>query len=222
MLRRCLRLILLGCVSGSALAGMPSYDLSDVVGLRLEEISFFSILILGCALGVRLMWNSLAKDFPRLPRLSYLRSLSLTALLGLLLLLVLTMISGARELLTPGAWRKQGATYRLNVTISDSLRRAALESLWVALFEYSRKHGGQFPPRDFSPEIPERLWLAPDREGTRFVYLPGLTTEARTNLLACEPVELGEERFALFANGEIRKLPTAVIHAALGVPEKRR
>jgi hypothetical protein len=222
MHRRCLRLILFGCASGSALAGMPSYDLSDIVALRLEEISFFSILILGCALGVRLMWNSLAKDFPRLPRLSYMRSLSLTALLGLLLLLVLTMISGARELLTPGAWRKQGATYRLNAAVTEPVRRAALESLWLALFDYAQKHGGQFPPHDFSPEVPERLWLAPDREGTRFIYLPGLTTEARTNLLACEPVELGEGRFALFANGEIRKLPTADILAALGVPEKRR
>ena len=32
---------------------------------------------------------------------------------GLLFMLVLTMISGARELLTPGAWEKKGATYQL-------------------------------------------------------------------------------------------------------------
>ncbi len=201
---------------------MPSFDLSDVARLRLEEISFFGVLILGCALGVRLLWNSLAKDFPKLPRLSYLRSLALTTLLGLLLLLVLTMISGARELLTPGAWRKQGATYRLNDAAGEPLRRAAVESLRAALFDYAQKHGGQFPPHDFAPEIPERLWQAPNRDGTRFVYVAGLDAGAKTNLLACEPPELGEERFALFASGEIRKLPTAGIHAALGIQEKRR
>jgi hypothetical protein len=32
---------------------------------------------------------------------------------GLLFLLILTMISGARELMTPGAWEKHGSTYRL-------------------------------------------------------------------------------------------------------------
>jgi hypothetical protein len=30
-----------------------------------------------------------------------------------LFLLVLTMISGARELMTPGAWEKKGFTYQL-------------------------------------------------------------------------------------------------------------
>ncbi len=32
---------------------------------------------------------------------------------GLLFVLVLTMISGARELMTPGAWEKEGFTYVL-------------------------------------------------------------------------------------------------------------
>jgi hypothetical protein len=32
---------------------------------------------------------------------------------GLLFLLILTMISGARELMTPGAWEKHGSTYEL-------------------------------------------------------------------------------------------------------------
>ncbi|MEX2173364.1 MAG: hypothetical protein WD872_03320 [Pirellulaceae bacterium] len=37
----------------------------------------------------------------------------MVALWGLLFVIVLTMISGARELMTPGAWEKQGLTYKL-------------------------------------------------------------------------------------------------------------
>lgn len=39
--------------------------------------------------------------------------MGLVVLWGLLFIVVLAMISGARELMTPGAWEKQGATYRL-------------------------------------------------------------------------------------------------------------
>ena len=63
---------------------------------------------------IQLLWNSLRKSFTRLPRLNYPRAIGLVVLWGLLFIVVLTMISGARELMTPGAWEKQGATYRLN------------------------------------------------------------------------------------------------------------
>jgi hypothetical protein len=87
--------------------------LSNLAKLRLDAISFFLFCILGCAWAIQFVWNSLAKDFPKLPRISYLRSLALMGLWGLLFLLVLTMISGARELMTPGAWKKNGLTYEL-------------------------------------------------------------------------------------------------------------
>jgi hypothetical protein len=54
------------------------------------------------------LWNSLQRDFPRLPRLSFSRALAGVVLWGLLFIIVLTMISGARELMTPGAWQRQG------------------------------------------------------------------------------------------------------------------
>lgn len=94
-------------------AGMPSINLTDVAKARLNSISFFFALFLVLSLLVKFLWNSLAKDFPRLPRMSYPRAIAAVALWGLLFMLVLTMISGARELMTPGAWEKQGATYRL-------------------------------------------------------------------------------------------------------------
>src|SRR5690348_1354111 len=84
-----------------ARAGMPSLTLSDVAQLRFQVISFFLVCFLICSWVVQRIWNSLRRDFPKLPRLSYKRSVGLVLLWGLLFLLVLTMISGARELMTP-------------------------------------------------------------------------------------------------------------------------
>ena len=97
-----------------AMAGMPyPPTLTDLSQLRVEAISFFLFILLASAGLVRLLWNGLRSSFPRLPRLSYVRSIALVMLWGLLFIVVLAMISGARELMTPGAWEKQGATYRL-------------------------------------------------------------------------------------------------------------
>lgn len=95
------------------LAGMPSFTLTDIAKLRLQSISFFLVVLLLCAWGVKALWNTLAKDFPKLPRMTYGRALAAMALWGFVFVIVLTMISGARELLTPGAWEKQGATSKL-------------------------------------------------------------------------------------------------------------
>ena len=48
-----------------------------------------------------------------MPRSSYRRALGFVALWGVLIVFVLTLISGARELLKPGAWQKNGATSKL-------------------------------------------------------------------------------------------------------------
>src|SRR5687768_13369627 len=108
-------------------AGMTVYDLNDVVRLRLEDVSFFALFLVICALGIKLLWNQVAKGFPKLPRITFVRSACLTGILSLLMLLVLSMISGARELLTPGAWRRQGSAYRLNDAGSEPLRRQSIE-----------------------------------------------------------------------------------------------
>ncbi len=120
--------------AGTAEAGMaamtleeiPRYlTLSKLAKLRLDAISFFLVALLASGWAIQRIWNSLAKDFPKLPRISYLRSLGLIALWGLLFLLVLTMISGARELMTPGAWRKNGLTYELAEPASPAPNNAA-------------------------------------------------------------------------------------------------
>jgi hypothetical protein len=57
--------------------------------------------------------DRIRRDFVRLPVLTFGRALALVTLLGFLFVLVLTMISGARELMTPGAWVKDGLKYKL-------------------------------------------------------------------------------------------------------------
>ena len=97
-------------------AGMPPpIRLAELAKLRLETISFFLMVLLLAGLGVKWIWNSLRGDFPRLPYLSYPKALGVVGLWGLLFVVVLAMISGARELMTPGAWeRKEGKiTYKL-------------------------------------------------------------------------------------------------------------
>ena len=99
--------VILLALSSPAYAGMPQLTLSDLAAARLDSISFFLGMLLLFAWIVKVLWNSLGKDFKSLPQLSYLRALMLVTLWGLLFVLVLTMISGTRELLTPGAWEKQ-------------------------------------------------------------------------------------------------------------------
>lgn len=96
-------------------AGMPSvsYTIAESARLRIETLSFFLAVFFLAAFGVMFLWNCLARDFIRLPRLTYGKALAVVTLWGLLFVLVLTMISGARELMTPGAWEQDGVAYRL-------------------------------------------------------------------------------------------------------------
>lgn len=99
----------------SAFAGMPSLGvLTEIARMRLENLSFFLMGFFLSALAVEFLWNYLARDWPVLPRLTYGKALGLVTLWGLLFVLVLTMISGARELMTPGAWQSNGVTYKLS------------------------------------------------------------------------------------------------------------
>ena len=104
-------------------AGMPTvevtdyvttYRLSESAEMRVQVISFFLLVLLLCPLVVRWLWNSLRRDFPRMPRISYGKSLGLVMLWGLLFLVVLTMIAATREMMTPGSWKKQGLLYQVS------------------------------------------------------------------------------------------------------------
>jgi len=140
-----------------ALAGMPTVSLTEWGAMRIGGISFFAAVLFGSAGMVRWLWNILATDFARLPRLTYGKSLAAVLLLGLALFVVLTMIAGARELLTPGAWKRQGALYAIDgqtpppaASPKTEDRQETLGRLKMALWQYAAVHHGKFPP----PRIP--------------------------------------------------------------------
>lgn len=105
------------------MAGMPSIlpdsiefgpALQDAIILRFQAISFFIVVFFASTWIVQCLWNYLGRDWPAFPRISFGRAFCLVLLLGMLFAVVLTMISGARELMTPGAWEKNGWTYQLS------------------------------------------------------------------------------------------------------------
>src|SRR5438876_4872306 len=139
--------------ANAAFAGMPAplptnieqvFRVNESAMSRLQTLSFFLGGFLLCAAVARWLWNYLQRDFPKLPRLTYGKALAGVFLWSLLFVVVLTMISGARELMTPGAWQKQGFTYKLPdaapATAEPSpltLHRQNLERLRTVLLHYA-------------------------------------------------------------------------------------
>ncbi len=232
--------MLISGLSGPLLAGMPAllpsswtaehpnpyYDhaetSSPVVGWQLQALSFFLACLFVGAFAVKGLWNYARRDFPVLPQISYRRALSLVVLWGLLFVVVLTMISGARELMTPGAWRKQGWTYQLekgtappskSLTGDRSDRRAGLEQLRTWLWQYAATHDGKFPARDDSL-LDAPLRDVPGNPGLQFLLVPDRAAEESGRLLAFEPQIDGADRLVLLTNGMIGTMRTGEIRAA--------
>jgi hypothetical protein len=208
---------------------MPVVTLSDLARMRLQVISFFLLVLLVATWVIQRIWNGLRRDFPRLPALSYKRALGVVTLWGLLFVLILTMISGARELMTPGAWKKQGLTYALAegsggkdlsqddtlVAENDDFRREAIARLSRALWLYAQNHDGRFPSgRDVS-EISDTLWHIPESAGIRYVYIAGLKPDLGPFPLAYEPGVFGPDRWVLFADGTIQRMTLSKIQQAI-------
>jgi hypothetical protein len=207
-------------LAAPARAGMPSLTLTDVARMRVEVISFFLLVFLLAAWAVMGMWNGLRRDFPRLPRMTYKRAVAVTGLWGLLFVLVLTMISGARELMTPGAWEKRGATYQLSdkASAADELARRTvrLAELKAALWDYMARHDGGFPATDSDPAVPAATWETLDVSRARFVYVPttGRATQPASPL-AYEPDLFDGPRLVLRADGRIVTMTTSELREAL-------
>jgi hypothetical protein len=193
---------------------MPS---TNAVDARVQAVSFFVACLLASAWGVQRLWNALGRDFQRLPQIGYGRALSFVCLWGCLFIIVLTMISGARELMTPGAWRKQGWTYQLAAappSDNGEPRREALDRLRIALWQSARDHDGQFPARD-DLTVESDLWKIPGGLGLKFSYVPNRQLESAGRLLVYEPEGNGPERFVLLTNGVIGTMTTGEIEKLL-------
>jgi hypothetical protein len=234
-MRRCFLLITAGTMAvvlrpSVALAGMPSIVLTDWASTKLSAISFFVAVFLLAAAVARWLWNALARDFPKLPQITYRRALAATALWGLMLAVVLTMIAGARELLTPGAWQKRGALYEVAApkslppagdTASSSLkaRREHLRRLDVALVDYATQHRGHYPPAD-STAIAASLWEVPGGYGLRYLYVPGQSVAQSSHILAYEPELDDGPRLVLQLDGKIVAVKSEQLRQMLAA-EKR-
>jgi hypothetical protein len=186
---------------------------------RLQAISFFLLAILICTTVVWALWNYLRRDWTKLPRLSFGKALAGVLLWGMLVFIVLTMISGARELMTPGAWKKSGFTYQLTPDPSgkddnpSEERRRQLAELRLALWKFAATHEGRFPSETELGEIPDSLWRVPGYEGLRFRYVPGRKAATAGELLVVEPELDPQRRLVILTDGEIATLTTAEIQA---------
>ena len=190
------------------------------MALRIQAISFFVAVLLFSGWLVKGLWNFAKRDFPQLPMLTYGRALGLVFLWGLSFVIVLTMISGARELMTPGAWRKQGWTYQLAANSppdADGGRKARhrqLEELRTALWQFAATHEGRLPTPD-EPSIDGSLWEIPEYPGLKFLMVPNCKAESTGRLFVFEPNLENEERMVLLTNGFIGSMSSAAIKQAL-------
>jgi hypothetical protein len=213
-----------------AVAGMPMplppyfqperiLRLDDSALSRLQAISFFIVVFLLAAKGIQWLWNYFRRDFSALPRLSFGRALAGLFLWALLFVIVLTMISGARELMTPGAWVKRGATYRLAAEPAtatfepdpESARRQHLEKLRTALWQFAATHQGRFPAESEKTAIAGEFWDIPDSGGMRYLYVQGLAAGHVPEILAYEPELVSGRRLVLKTTGDILIVPSAEI-----------
>jgi hypothetical protein len=192
-------------LAGPAHAGMTVITLTDIARARLDALSFFLVSYFLIAWAVKGLWNHLGKTFAVLPRLDYHRALGLVFLTGLMFYVVLTMISGARELLTPGAWEKQGMGYRHReggpAELTKDQRRAALRDLQEAIWTYAKQHDGAAPPGPLVDGIEPALWKFPG--GGLYCLMPGLRPGGGREVLVYEPSTAGGRRFVLLADGSI-------------------
>lgn len=191
---------------------MSSFTLTEAVGARLDVLSFFVLVFVLCALILRWAWNVLARDFTWMPRIRFKQALAMMVVSGLFLYVVLTMISGARELMTPGAWVKTGLTYELapperdSKTWLEAARRHALEQLRDALWEYARHHQGGLPAQRDSGEISADLWAGVHPQDEPLGYMPGRKPGQEAMVVVFEPDAYGARRFCLLTDGTILKL----------------
>ncbi len=207
-------LLAAGAVVGGASpaeAGMPSVSLilTELGKRRAEELSFFLVVFLLSAWGVQGLWNFLRQDFPRLPRLSYRGAVAAVLLWGLALVVVLTMISGARELMTTAAWEPNGITHQLKSAGDDAAespdrrrRMEHLERLWQDLRLYVATHDGTWPD-DLSASGP--LAQHPLAPAFSYIYRPPAADEKHAVPIVFEPELAADGRFVLWSDGRIEE-----------------
>ena len=119
------------------------------------------------------------------------------------------MIFGAKELMTPGAWQKDGFTYSLTEPDGTAVdrscredREAQLKALWGELSRYALQNEGRFPARRDAEVIPVENWSLPNLPTVQYHYLEGRNAN-EDGILAFEPDAFEDGQLALMTSGEI-------------------
>ena len=139
---------------------------------------------------------------------------------GLSFVIVLTMISGARELMTPGAWQKQGWTYKLadssrsDAAAGRAARERQLEKLRAALWQFAATHEGRLLTVN-DDSVDSALWEIPGFPGLKYLSVADRKAESTGRLFVFEPELEGSERMVLLTNGFIGSMSSAMIKQAL-------
>jgi hypothetical protein len=207
-----------------ARADWAGATLTDPARAKVQAISFFLLVMLACAAALRVVWNHLREDFPRLPALGFGKALGLVMLWGLLVIVVLTVVAAARELL-PSDEKPEGPPppplgLPLAPAISDQeweqRRYQKLERLGAALLSYARTHKGRFPddPRDLG--IDDEAWTTPDPSGMRYLYGAGRPGSGGRAVLAYEPDIFGRDVLVLRVDGTIERVARSDLRRELG------
>lgn len=204
-------------------AGMTVVTLTDVARARIDALSFFLLTYLVISWVVKVIWNQLAKSFSSLPQLKYLQALGLVFTTGLMFYVVLTMISGARELLTPGAWEKQGVGYRIRenepASLSKEERRSSLRKLQEAIWNYAKAHDGNAPGGPLVEGIDPELWSF--QGGGLYCLMPRIRPGGGRDVMVYEPSSAGGRRFVLLADGSIEDRSEGTLKTQLDDQLKR-
>ncbi|WP_339741890.1 hypothetical protein [uncultured Rubinisphaera sp.] len=209
---------MLNSVSLIILAGMPSITLSSSAAERFNAISFFLLVLLLSTLIIRFCWGQLSDVTPQIPKATFRQAFAVSILLGLCSIVVLTMISGARELMTPGAWQKNGLTYQVGqtetgnnteITLADykleimSQRELKITELKNQLLIYSARHDGQYPASKDESWFVESLWQLPETLGGTYILRSGHQFSNAPIPLVIEP-EIDGSQWAILANGSVQ------------------
>ena len=209
--------VLLKLVFQPVIGGMPMVTISDFFMMRLQLISVFLLGMVVSSLVVKKVWNNFRNDLPALPELTLGKSFALVTLWGLLFVIVLTMISGARELMTPGAWVKKGNTYVLPSSLnptSTELRTQLLQEQRIRhlklihniLLDETLKLE-ELPHRKEEVSLPKRLWVVPETHSLEYIYVPSLLSVENSQAILAEPEFFEDGRFVLWQDGRVELIP---------------
>ncbi len=219
----------------SAMAGMPGVSLTDAGRLRIDTLSFFLMIFVLSAWILKGVWNGLGRQLTVLPPINFRTSCGLVFLWGMLAVIVLTMISGARELMTPGAWEKHGLTYRLTdshiqTKAADweqqvlSERRERLMLLGMSLRSFAALNQGRLPnATQATPSLIDTntskmsteleiltgdLIYLPRQSAVSYCYVVNRTLADADRIVIYEPGFYPDSTLGIQINGVIRQLST--------------